>query len=211
MAQAQAYHEQLTSLDPSVRYLMSLYLHPSVTPATIRSAASLSAAASSSSSPSSGFRIAGVKLYPQGVTTNSEAGVSDLSLFDPVFAAMQDVDMVLNLHGEDARPPPPPSPGGAPGHGLSAEERFLPALADLHARFPRLRIVLEHCTTAAAVEAVERCGDTVAATITAHHLYLTAHDAETDPHAFCKPLPKTKEDRDALVKAVVGGSDKFFL
>ncbi len=103
---------------------------------------------------------------------------------------------------------------------------------------------LEHCTTAAAVEAVKACGPTVggktlssvsslsyyqpqarpakespctnrsepnAATITAHHLYLTSDEAACDPLAFCKPIPKKPTDRDALVRAAVGGDPKFFL
>lgn len=168
---------------------MSLYLHRDVTPDVIRAAAAAG--------------ISGVKVYPQGVTTNSDSGVTDLSLFFPVFAAMQDVDMVLNIHGES-----PHLPAGSP---LTLEEAFLPTLATIHAAFPQLRIVLEHCTTAAAVDAVAKCGPSVAATITAHHLYLTEHDACCDPLAFCKPLPKKPNDRDALVKALVSGNPKFFL
>lgn len=37
---------------------------------------------------------------------------------------------------------------------MNAEERFLPHLREINRKFPKLRIVLEHCTTAAAVEAV---------------------------------------------------------
>lgn len=48
-------------------------------------------------------------------------------------------------------------------------------------------------------------------TITAHHLYLTGDISEVDPHAFCKPIPKTPSDRDALLKAVCSGDTKFFL
>lgn len=51
---------------------------------------------------------------------------------------------------------------------------------------------------------------TFSATITAHHLYLTT-DQTHNPFAFCKPLAKTPEDRDALIKAVVSGNPKFFL
>ncbi|KAL5606894.1 hypothetical protein BROUX41_003271 [Berkeleyomyces rouxiae] len=185
---ALAYKAQLQALDSSVHYLMSLYLHPSITPDVIRAAAAAG--------------VSGVKVYPQGVTTNSDSGVTDLSLFFPVFAAMQDADMVLNIHGE--------SPLLPPGSPLTLEEAFLPTLATIHEAFPRLRIVLEHCTTAAAVEAVRKCGPTVSATITAHHLYLTEHDACCDPLAFCKPLPKKPNDRDALVKALVSGDSKFF-
>jgi dihydroorotase len=88
----------------------------------------------------------------QGVTTNSESGVSNIADFHSIFAEMEKHDLVLNLHGEV----PYPSPD------CSLEEAFLPTLDDIHKRFPKLRIVLEHCSTAAALDAVRRCGPTVA-------------------------------------------------
>jgi dihydroorotase len=44
--------------------------------------------------------LIGVKSYPRGVTTNSEGGIESYEAYYPVFEAMQEVDMVLNLHGE---------------------------------------------------------------------------------------------------------------
>lgn len=169
---------------------MTLYLSPSITPAVIAAAAATGL-------------IAGVKSYPKGVTTNSDAGVFDYTTYYPVFAAMEEHDLVLNLHGE--------SPSSESVTILNAEETFLPTLLDLHRRFPKLRIVLEHCTTAAAVEAVKHCGPTVAATITAHHLYLTIDQWADNPHCFCKPVAKLPSDRDALLVAATSGSPKFFL
>jgi len=171
---------------------MSLYLHPSITPATIASAAAAG--------------ITGVKSYPAGVTTNSSSGVLSYEPYYPVFAAMQEHDLILNLHGE--------VPSDSANHKditvLNAEAAFLPQLLELHKSFPKLRIILEHCTTAAAIKAVESCGPTVAATITAHHLYLTVDDWCADPFSFCKPVAKTPEDRRALLSAVVSGNPKFF-
>jgi dihydroorotase len=47
---------------------------------------------------------------------------------------------------------------------LNAEERFLVHLRELHHAFPRLRIVLEHATTKAAVDMVRiETGDRAAA------------------------------------------------
>ena len=145
--------------------------------------------------------IIGIKSYPSGVTTNSDDGVMDYAIFYPIFAEMERHDLVLNLHGEI------PSTDV-----LEAEEAFLPTLSDLHRRFPRLRIVLEHCSTAAAIEAVRGCNDTVAATITAHHLFLTTDDWQDgrDPFNYCKPVAKRASDRAALLKAVVSGDPRFF-
>ncbi|KAI1065552.1 hypothetical protein LB507_000994 [Fusarium sp. FIESC RH6] len=175
------YKSKLTAITQDVNFLMSLYLHPSVTPEVIAQAAE-----------------AGVT----GVTTNSESGVSDITAFYDTFAAMEKHGIVLNIHGEVLESLAPAD--------TTLEEAFLPTLKQLHDRFPQLRIVLEHCTTAAAVEAVKACGPTVGATITAHHLYLTSHEACCDPFAFCKPIPKKPTDRDALIKAVVSGNTKFF-
>ena len=69
---------------------------------------------------------------------------------------------------------------------MSAESAFLPILSDIHSRFPGLRIVLEHLSTAAAVSAVGSCGKTVAASITAHHLSLIVDSWQNDVHCNCK-------------------------
>lgn len=167
---------------------MSLYLHETITPETIIEAKQRG--------------ITGVKSYPAGVTTNSSSGVVDYAQFYPVFAEMERQGLVLNLHGEI------PSQGDVTV--LSAEERFLPTLLDLHARFPNLRIILEHCTTAAAIEAVKKCGPTVAGTITAHHLSIIIDSWAGDPFCFCKPVAKTPADRDALLRAAASGDSKFF-
>lgn len=190
MEQALAYHDRLREVDPVTKYLITLYLSPEITPEVIANAAATGV-------------IAGVKSYPKGVTTNSSAGVVSYEQYYPVFAAMEEHDLVLNLHGE--------APAGPTTTVLNAEETFLPTLLDLHRRFPKLRIVLEHCTTAAAVEAVKQCGPTVAATITAHHLYLTIDQWADNPHCFCKPVAKLPSDRDALVAAATSGNPKFFL
>ncbi|KAI1822801.1 dihydroorotase [Xylaria intraflava] len=190
VAAALEYKSRLQAIEPDVNYLMSLYLHPSVTPDVIAEAAKAG--------------IAGVKLYPQGVTTNSESGVAGdfVEVYAPTFAAMEQHGIVLNLHGE--------VPGTVPNGDISLEELFLPTLKRLNEKFPNLHIILEHCSTAAAIDAVRACSPTVAGTITAHHLYLTGDISEVDPHAFCKPIPKRPEDRDALLKAACSGDPKFF-
>ena len=170
---------------------MSLYLHPDITPATVKEAKNAG--------------IMGIKSYPQGVTTHSDHGVMSYEEFYPVFQEMERQDMILNIHGEL------PSSAGEDVTVLSAEEAFLPTFLDLHRRFPKLRIILEHCTSAVAIKAVRSCGPTVAATITAHHLFMIVDDWAGDPHCFCKPVAKLPSDRRALLKAAVSGDPKFFL
>lgn len=88
---------------------------------------------------------------------------------------------------------------------LNAEPSFLPQLHKLHSTFPRLRIVLEHATTRAAVEAVKACGPTVACTITVHHLDLTVDDWAGQSWNFCKPVAKYPDDRQALREVIKEG------
>jgi len=167
--------------------------------------------------------IIGVKSYPKypsaiccvnsrGVTTNSDSGVLSYEQYYPVFAAMEKHDLILNLHGEV--PPNTSDPNIKVADSstvLTAETSFLPTLLSLHARFPKLRIILEHCTTAAAIEAVLACGPSVAGTITAHHLYLTVDSWAGDPFNFCKPVAKFPSDKQALITAATSGNKKFFL
>ncbi|KUJ15595.1 Dihydroorotase [Mollisia scopiformis] len=188
---ALAYKDRLQKQDSSgkINYLLTLYLHEKITPAVVKGAKAQG--------------IVGIKSYPAGVTTNSSSGVISYEPFYPVFQAMEQCGMVLNLHGE--------CPSGEDITILNAESSFLPTLKSLHNKFPKLKIVLEHCTTHDAIEAVKECGPNVVGTITPHHLFLTIDDWADDPFCYCKPVAKLPRDREALLKAAVSGSPKFFL
>jgi dihydroorotase len=63
------------------------------------------------------------------------------------------------------------------------------------------------------------CGPTVVATITSHHLWIIIDDAVSNAFNFCKPVAKNparerrereREDRVALIQAVMHRSGKFF-
>ncbi|KAL4401010.1 dihydroorotase [Malassezia pachydermatis] len=189
--EAMAYQASLEKLAPSTRFLVTMYLSPELTPDEIRKAAKAG--------------VRGVKSYPRGVTTNSDGGIEDYEMYYPVFAAMQEMDMVLNLHGEL------PSDAEKGICVLNAEPLFLAHLEKIHRQFPQLRIVLEHATTRAAVECVKRCGDTVACSITPHHLQLIVDDWAGKPLHFCKPVAKTPDDRAALREVIREGHPRFFL
>jgi dihydroorotase len=185
------YRSRLEAIAPDVEFLMTLYLLPTLTKDAVTDAAA--------------HGLFGVKCYPRGVTTNSESGTEDFGAYDEVFAAMEEEGLALLIHGEV------PSNAEKDICILNAEERFLPELKKLHLRFPKLRIVLEHVTTAAAVECVRGLGDTVAATVTVHHLDLIADDWAGRNHNFCKPVAKYPHDRDALRSVVSEGHPRFFL
>jgi dihydroorotase len=146
-----------------------------------------------------------VKFYPEGVTTNAEDGLADIFDAHDVLREIRDQDLVLCLHGE------------TPNHDPdTAEQKFLRDLLDLVRCFPGMRIVFEHVTSAKLVKTIERLPPNVAATITAHHLFLTKGDVYsgktlTSPHHFCKPLAKQAKDREALCRVILEGNPKFFL
>jgi dihydroorotase len=188
--QALYYQKQLQAIEPNVEFLMTLYLSSSLTPQEISKAAKAG--------------IIGVKSYPKGVTTNSDGGIESYEIYYPVFEAMEKEGMVLNLHGEV------PSDDNEVCV-LNAEERFLRHLKKLHCDFPKLKIVLEHASTKAAVDMVKSCGETVGCTITIHHLLLTVDDWAGQCHNFCKPVAKFPHDRLALQQVILEGHERFFL
>lgn len=94
---------------------------------------------------------------------------------------------------------------------LNAEIKFLPHLRILHERFPKLKIVLEHATTRAAVDFVKSLGPTVGCSITSHHLALTVDDWAGQGFHFCKPVAKYPDDREALREVIREGALKLFV
>jgi dihydroorotase len=156
--------------------------------------------------------IIGAKLYPAGVTTNSEQGPKRIKQLYPLLAAMQKYGLTLLVHGEQCDPDL---------DDFDRERVFLSeTLEPLVVSFPRLKLVLEHISTQEAVKFVLQASEQVAATITPQHLLLTRNDlfrsgsSETpalNPHHYCLPLLKTKQDTLALVEAVMSGSPRFFM
>jgi dihydroorotase len=188
---ALTYRDALAAVMPGVEVFPTIYLTPALVPDQIEAVKQAG--------------VIGIKCYPRGVTTNSESGVEDLAVYDPVFAAMEAAGMVLLIHGEV------PSNDAIDVCIMNAEQRFLPELERLHRCFPRLRMVLEHVSSRAAVACVKGMGDTVGATVTPHHLDLTIDDWATNIHNFCKPAAKCAHDRDAIRAAVAEGHPRFFL
>lgn len=150
--------------------------------------------------------VTAVKLYPAGATTNSDAGVRNLKVLDPVFETMAELGMPLLIHGEVVDPEI---------DIFDREAVFIEReLRPLRQRHPGLKVVFEHITTAEAVAYVESEGPNLAATITAHHLRLNRNDLLVGgmrPHHFCLPVAKREAHRLALRRAATGGNPKFFL
>jgi len=194
--QALAYRERILAaapVDSGFTPLMTLYLTDNTSADEIRRA------------KQSGHVYA-VKLYPAGATTHSDAGVTRISNTYAALEAMAELDLPLLVHAEVTD-----SDVDVFDREAVFIERHLQPLA---ARYPQLRIVLEHATTRDGIAFVQSAPDTVAATITAHHLLLNRNamfQGGLRPHAYCLPVLKRETHREALTEAATSGSPKFFL
>ncbi len=143
--------------------------------------------------------IIGIKLYPAGITTRSENGVADFNDIDETLALMEELQIPLLVHGESN------------GFVLDREKEFLTIYQRLAESFPSLHIIMEHITTAAAVDFLER-HQNVSATLTLHHLLITLDDVVgglLQPDLFCKPIAKRPDDRLRLREAVFSGHERI--
>lgn len=147
--------------------------------------------------------ILGAKLYPAGATTNSSQGAKSIKALYPHFEAMQDRDLVLQIHGEVTH-----------GDIFERETLFIKThLTPLIRDFPRLRMVLEHISTQSAVDFVTQAPANIAATITPHHLLFNRNQllaGGVRPHYYCLPILKHEREQQALQRAAVSGNPKFF-
>jgi dihydroorotase len=194
--QAAAYRGRiLSALPEGLKFapLMTLYLTDNTPPGEIDRAVA------------SGF-VHAVKYYPAGATTNSDSGVTEVARTHEVLSRMEALGLPLLVHGEVTN---------VDVDIFDRERVFIDrVLAPVLARFPRLRLVLEHITTADGAQFVREAGPGVAATITAHHLLLNRNAIFAGgirPHHYCLPVLKREHHRQALVEAAISGNPKFFL
>jgi dihydroorotase len=180
------------AFDADFDALVTLYLTNHTTPDEIAKAKAAGIVAS--------------KLYPAGATTNSDAAVKAIKSLYPVFEKMQEVGMLLLIHGEVTE-----------SHIdiFDREKAFIDAfLQDIVNDFPELKVVFEHITTKDAADFVKASSDFVAATITPQHLLLNRNDllvGGVRPHNYCLPVLKRNTHQQALQLTVASGSPKFFL
>jgi len=195
-AQALAYRDRILAALPRVNGfepLMTIYLTDNLTPREIAFAVASGA-------------VQAAKLYPAGATTNSAHGVTRIDRISRVLEAMQRLDLPLLVHGEVT---------SAEVDIFDRERRFIDeALSPLRRDFPEMRIVLEHITTADAVQFVLEAPPQLAATITPHHLLYNRNAILAGgirPHFYCLPVLKRETHRQALLEAAASGNPKFFL
>jgi dihydroorotase len=175
---------------------MTFYLTKNLTPAEIERGVN----------GENGTKVYAVKSYPYGATTNTQWGYRSILEAKDVLKKMEEVGMPLLLHGEvhlnDANEEEDPYDG---------EKLFvadvLPRLLD---SYPKLKVSLEHMSTREAIEFMEKNGKEgqLVTTVTPHHLvYDRTHAFSGGYRALlhCKPLVKTREDRERLREMIKKG------
>ena len=196
-AQALAYRERIRAAAAAAGHhafepLMTLYLTDQLPPDEILRAKEAG--------------IVGVKLYPAGATTNSDAGVTDMRKTYATLEAMQRVGMPLLVHGEVTSP----DIDLFDREAVFIDTQLIPLRRD----FPALKVVFEHITTREAAQYVQSAQGAIAASITAHHLLYNRNAIFTGgirPHYYCLPVLKRESHRQSLVDAATKGSPRFFL
>ena len=150
-------------------------------------------------------RVIGVKLYPAGVTTNSEKGVGNLRSCYKVLEWMEKYNLNLLIHGEVSN---------KETDIFDREKFFIDELIEITKNFPNLKVIFEHISTKDAVQYVESASELIAATITPQHLILNRNDFLSGgirPHNYCLPVLKREEHRKAIERAATSGNSRFFL
>jgi dihydroorotase len=191
VAQARAYRERILATvraaDPANSFepYLALYLTERTSVETVQQA------------KESGFVLA-FKWYPAGATTNAEQGVRSIERLNAVLAAMETLGVVLCVHGESTDPAV---------DVYDREEHFIRhELEPVRKRFPRLRIVVEHVSTAFAAKWVlDNANGYTAATVTVQHLLCNRNDllvGGLKPHLYCLPVLKSEQDRLAIIEAI---------
>ena len=192
---AMAYRQRIEAARPAESHfapLMTLYLTDHTTAEMIHAAHAAG--------------VVAVKLYPAGATTHSDLAVTSLDRLEPVFEALTELQMPLLIHGEVT---------DEQVDIFDRERVFIERhLVPMVSRFPHLKVVMEHITTAQAVEFVLSASDRVAATITPQHLLMNRNHLLVGgirPHNYCLPVLKRRRHQEALQQVAISGNPKFFL
>lgn len=195
-AMAQAYRERILAALPQMsdfNPLMTLYMTDRISSDEVIAA------------KQSGI-VKGIKLYPAGATTHSDAGVTDIRNCYPALETMQKEGLPLLIHAEVTDPDV---------DIFDREQVFIDRhLQPLARDFPALPMVFEHVTTKQAVDFVRAAEGNIAATITVQHLMYNRNAMLVGgirPHYYCLPILKRESHQAALIAAATSGEPHFFL
>ncbi|MES9993037.1 MAG: dihydroorotase [Candidatus Thiodiazotropha sp.] len=150
--------------------------------------------------------VNGIKLYPAGATTHSDAGVTNIKNCYSALETMQREGLPLLIHAEVTDPEV---------DIFDREQVFIDRhLQPLARDFPALPMVFEHITTREAVDFIRATDGNIAATITVQHLMYNRNAMLVGgirPHFYCLPILKRESHQAALIEAATSGEPHFFL
>lgn len=153
-----------------------------------------------------------IKFLPDQVSTNAVSGVTlaDTDFYLPLLLYAQQLDMTVLIHAELGK--------DRHENTIRLEDReaqAIPLVEKIIKAFPNLKIIIEHVSTKAMVDLVNKSKN-VFASVTVQHLLLTINDVKNPngtiktPENFCLPIVKTERDRAVILKEVLSGNPKFF-
>ncbi|CRG94927.1 dihydroorotase, putative [Plasmodium gallinaceum] len=201
---AKNYKNELMKYDNTIDYLMTLYLNKKTDENDILN-----------NYKECNFQ--GIKIYPNNVTTNSKEGIETLEPYYKIFSTLEKLNKSLHIHCEEPNINP-----------LYAEKNYLDHIHDLAVKFPHLKIVLEHISTVDTINIIKKFQN-LAGSVTPHHLYLTIDDVVNlneydfsldnvniekyikNVYNYCKPIPKTIDDKIALCNIIKEDFPRIFL
>jgi dihydroorotase len=191
LQQALEYRNKIKELQTTGNPLMTLYLNENISMTDLENFKNYP-------------ELIGIKYYPKSATTNSEFGINNLNSVIHILKKMELENIPLLVHGESKNDII---------DIFDRENVFLNnELVNIIKTFPKLKIILEHISKKESVEFVIK--HNIYATITPHHLILDRNDIFRDginPHLYCLPILKRREDREILLQAALSGRKNFFL
>ncbi|MDO8561819.1 MAG: dihydroorotase [bacterium] len=181
--------------EESFEPLMTFYLTKKLTPKDIEKGAQGDVC-----------KIYAVKSYPYGATTNSQWGYRNILEAKEVLREMENVGMPLLLHGEVHLNAHDEEEDPYDGEKMFVKD-VLPRLLDT---YPKLKVSLEHMSSAEAIDFMEKNGKEgqLVTTVTPHHLVYDRRQAFSGGYRallHCKPLVKTAHDKERLLAMVKKG------
>ncbi len=156
-----------------------------------------------------GFYV--VKIYPDGVTTNSEGGWSSLTELYPAIQSAVELGFIVMFHGEQ------------PGEDIDTYAREIvfmeKSFKQVAKDFAGANLDVQHISCKRTLEMVGEMPANITGGLTIHHLILTRNDVlewkkgkrrGMNPHNHCRPPAQQFHDRDALLYAALHADETAY-
>ncbi|EKD46465.1 MAG: dihydroorotase, homodimeric type, partial [uncultured bacterium] len=159
------------------------------------------------------------KFIPGGLTTNGADGLTLYDLYSYSFTKLlkelEEQSVVFSCHFEVGTSR---VFNDSPVPMFWQEQEAIRFLQYLLEKYPKLKIVVEHASSCAMIDFIEKVSERyqIAATLTPHHAMVNYWDVCNpdgeifDPLKYCKPVAKQEQDIKAVKLAMCSGNPRFF-